>query len=182
MAVWIDLRGTTRNSLRIGKNKFNIDANNATSLRQLNLGNADISFNSPTTGQVLQYNGTSWVPATLSSGPSNVQLIQSTTISFNSSSPVTMFTLPANHIILECRVIIDTQFNGTPTLEVGISGNTDKYLEQVDVNLTDVAGSVYSAIKGNAPPVSNESIIATYSAGGATIGSARIIVLHGLPS
>lgn len=182
MAIWMDLKGTTRNSLQIGKNKFNIDAAAATALRQLVLGDANISFASPTSGQVLQYNGTSWVPASLSGGPTNVQLIESTTLSFGDSSPVAMFTLPAGHIILDARVIIDTQFDGAPTLEIGIAGNTNKYMAQADVDLTSVAGDVFSAVKGNAAPGSPESIIATYVAGGATVGSARLVVLHGLPA
>lgn len=107
--------------------------------------------------------------------------IDTTTLAFGSVSPVTMFTLPAGSIIDTVKVIIDTAFNGTPSLSIGISGTTSKYLSSTQVDLTESAGTSFEVNPNVAAPGSNESIIATYSAGGASAGSARLLVSYVSP-
>lgn len=62
MAVYLDLRGTSNQSFRIGINKFDLDASGATALRTITLGDADITFAAPSNGDVLAFNGTNWEP------------------------------------------------------------------------------------------------------------------------
>lgn len=146
---------------------------------------ADVTFTFPvddgTPNQVLQTDGsgnTSWVSA--GSTASSLKL-DTTTIAFGSTSPVAMFTTGASDIIDSIDVIIDTSFDGTPSLSVGITGTTSKYLSATQVDLGAVAKTTYTVHPGFTAQGA-ESLIATYSSGGATAGSARIIVKYATPA
>lgn len=103
-----------------------------------------------------------------------------TTLAFGSSSPLSLFTLPANAVIDKIRIVVDTAFNGTPSLSIGITGTTSKYVASTQVDLT-VARSyeVYPDLPASG---SSEALIATYAAGSASAGSARILVDYSIPS
>lgn len=107
--------------------------------------------------------------------------VETTTLAFNSSSPVTMFTLPANAVVDRIQVIIDTAFDGTPTMTVGKSGSATKYSGSTDVDLTSAAKTVWNVHAGEAPIGSTEALIITYTAGSATTGSARVEVHYSVP-
>lgn len=109
-------------------------------------------------------------------------VVDTTSIAFGSSSPVAMFTLPANAIVVDVTVVIDTAFNDAPSLSVGISGQTSKYLSSTQVDLTAAAGTSFSVSPNVAANGSTENLIATYAAGGATTGAARILVSYVIPS
>jgi hypothetical protein len=113
-------------------------------------------------------------------GTSDKQTVDTTTLGFGSSSPLSLFSLPANAVISSIRIIVDTAFNGTPSLSIGISGTASKYVASTQVDLT-VARSyeIYPDLPG---PGSTEALIATYAAGGASSGSARILVNYAIPS
>ena len=78
-------------------------------------------------------------------------------------------------------MIVDTAFNGTPTLSVGVSGTTSKYMASTQVDLTQAATTMMS-VTPNLPAQGVETIIATYAAGGASVGAARMIVIFATPS
>jgi hypothetical protein len=103
-----------------------------------------------------------------------------TTLAFGSSSPLSLFTLPANAVIDKIRIVVDTAFNGTPSLSIGITGTTSKYVASTQVDLT-VARS-YEIYPDLAASGSSEALIATYAAGGASSGTARILVDYAIPS
>jgi hypothetical protein len=105
-----------------------------------------------------------------------------TTLAFDSTSPVAMFTLPANAVIEKIQVIIDTAFDGAPTASVGISGTVSKYLASTDIDLTQAATTVFEIHPGVTAPGGTEALIITYAAGGATAGSARFLVFYAIPS
>ena len=106
-----------------------------------------------------------------------------TSIAFGSTSPVTLFTLPANAVVEDVRVVVDTAFNGTPSISIGIAGTTSKYMASNQVDLKDVVSAkVYEVYPGIAASGSAESLIATYSAGSATVGAARIEVDFVIPT
>ncbi|MEO5348889.1 MAG: hypothetical protein H7836_04510 [Magnetococcus sp. YQC-3] len=138
-----------------------------------------------TNGYVLQTDGAgnlSWVAQ--SSPPSVTQKItvDTTTLAFNTSSPLALFTLPANAVVHKVKVIIDTAFDGAPTLDIGISGNTSKYGAAAAFDLTSGAGDRWESNPNQAPVGTTEALIATYAAGGATVGSARIEVDYSIPA
>lgn len=134
-----------------------------------------------TPGQVLQTDGNgvlTWVSA----GATGLALkMDTTSLAFGSSSPVAMMTTGAADIIDHIDVIIDTAFNGTPSASVGISGSTSKYFAATDLDLTAPAGTVFTVHPG-LDAAGAESLIITYSAGGASAGAARFIVFYGTPA
>lgn len=134
-----------------------------------------------TPSQVLSTDGSgvlSWVSA--GSTAPNIA-VDTTNLAFNSGTTVTLFSTPANAIINKVQVVIDTAFNGTPTVTVGISGTTAKYMGSGQNNLNGTAGDIYESNPGLAA-TAGEALIATYSAGGASAGAARILVWYEVPS
>lgn len=133
-----------------------------------------------TAGQVLQTDGsgnTSWVSA--GSTASSLK-VDTTTLAFGSTSPVAMFSTGGSDVIFRVAVIVDTSFNGTPSLSIGISGATSKYMASTDIDLTAAAGTEFEVHPG-LPAAGVEALIATYSADGASAGSARILVDFATP-
>lgn len=132
-------------------------------------------------GQVLQTDGSGNLTFVSAGSTASSEKIDTTALAFGASSPVAMFSTGAGDIISMIEVIIDTPFNGTPSLSVGITGTTSKYLSATDVDLTAAAGTVFRVHPGlDAAGV--EALIATYAAGGASAGAARINVHYATPS
>lgn len=135
--------------------------------------------NAGSPNQVLQTDGsgnTTWVDA--ASGATDVT--DTTSFAFGDGATISMFTLPANAIILSMVVIVDTAFDGTPSASIGIAGNTSKYMGAGDMNLGIAAGWW---VEPNLPAdASSEALQISYSAGGATTGAARVIVNYSIPS
>jgi hypothetical protein len=133
-------------------------------------------------GQVPQTDGNgvlSWL--TVDAG-SNKTIVDTTSIAFGTTSPLSLFTLPVNAVVMFVKVIIDTAFNGTPSLSVGISGTTSKYSGTTDVDLTAAAETVFEISPGLASVGTTEALIATYAAGSASAGAARILIEYVIPS
>lgn len=118
---------------------------------------------------------------TMAAGTDKV-VVDTTSLDFGSASPVTMFTLPANAVVLGVRVIVDTAFNGTPTLSIGITGTLAKYFPSTAIDLKAAATTVFEYEAGLPASGSSENLIATYSAGSASAGAARILVSYVIPS
>lgn len=109
-------------------------------------------------------------------------VVDTTTLSFGSTSPLALFTKPANNLVEKVQIIIDTPFNGTPSVSIGITGTASKYMGSTQVDLTAAAGTVFEVVPGLPAAGGSEALIATYSAGGASDGSARILVTYCEPS
>lgn len=121
----------------------------------------------------------SW--STVAAGTDKV-VTDTTSLAFGTASPLTMFTLPANAVVQAVTVVIDTAFNGTPTLSVGIAGTLSKYLGSTQVDLTAGAAVTFEVEPGLTSVTTTEAIIATYAAGGATVGAGRVLVNYCIPS
>lgn len=121
----------------------------------------------------------SWAP--IAAG-NDKTITDTTTLAFGSVSPLTMFSLPANAVVQDVTVVIDTAFNGAPSLSVGIAGSVSKYLGATQVDLTQVATTTFELQPGLAAVGVAEALIATYAAGGASAGSARLLVSYSIPS
>lgn len=131
--------------------------------------------------QVLSTDGAgvlSWVSA---SSTASADKLDSTSLAFGTGSPLTMFTTGAGDIINEVEVVIDTSFNGTPSLSIGIAGTVSKYMSATEVDLTQPAGTSFK-VHPSLPAGGVENLIATYSAGGASAGAARILVHYATPT
>lgn len=113
-------------------------------------------------------------------GSSDKMTVDTTSLAFGTSSPLTLFTTPTNAVIHKIQVIIDTPFNGTATVTVGIAGTTSKYMGASQNVLQGTAEDIYETNPGKA--AASESLIATYAAGGASAGAARILVYYSVPA
>lgn len=107
--------------------------------------------------------------------------VDSTALAFGDTSPITMFTTGAADLVLLIMVVIDTAFDGTPSLSIGVSGTTSKYLGTTDIDLTQPATTSF-IIHPNLAAQGAEALIATYVAGSATVGTARILTHFVTPS
>jgi hypothetical protein len=173
---------------------FNFDASGAGadrvySLTRPNTGmSANVEFRLPPTagspGYSLTTDGagvTSWTDVSGGGGAANGLLVDTTTLAFGDTSPVTMFTLAAGSVVHRIEIIIDTAFNGTsPTVSIGIAGTTSKYMAATEVNLKAAAGTIFEVNPGLAAAA--DALIATYVASSSSAGSARILVFYSIPS
>ncbi len=118
---------------------------------------------------------------TIAAGTDKV-VVDTTSLAFGTTSPLAMFTRPANAVVLLQQIVIDTAFDGTPSVSIGISGTTSKYMSSTAVDLTAAAGTVFEVNPGLPAVGSTEAMIATYSAGSASAGAARILTHYVIPS
>jgi hypothetical protein len=132
--------------------------------------------------QVLSTDGSgvlSWVSA---GSTSACLTVDTTSLAFNSSDTLSLFTLPANAVVHQVEVVIDTPWDTAATVTVGISGNTAKYMAATANNLQGTAKDRYRSNPGEAASGSTEALIATYSAASSTVGTARILVTYSVPA
>ena len=104
-----------------------------------------------------------------------------TTVAFDGGSPVAALTLPANSIVHQVEVVIDTPYNGlAPTLSVGVAGTVSKFMGTTEVNLKGTAKDRYATHPGEAAGA--DEIIVTLVPSTADTGSVRVLVFHSVPS
>lgn len=109
--------------------------------------------------------------------------VDTTTLAFDDSSPVTMFELPDGAVIDRIQVIIDTPFDGAaPTMSVGVSGTASKYMTATENDLTAAAGTVFETHPGLDDQGAAEDLIITYAADSSAAGSARVLVYYSIPT
>lgn len=134
--------------------------------------------------QVLQTDGsgtTSWVNAGSTSACVSTHM---ETIAFGATSPVTLFTLPADAVVHEISVIVDVAFTGGTgsQVAVGVSGTTSKFAGAGQSNLGVVGLYKIDGCEAVATSGTTQALIATYSANSATAGSARVITKYSVPA
>lgn len=105
-----------------------------------------------------------------------------TTIGFGSAATVSAFTLPAGNIVDYVDLVVDQAFDGAPSLSLGIAGQASKYLSATDADLTQAAGTMFRIHPGKPAAGGDEALQISFAAGGATAGSARVIVHYALPA
>ena len=144
--------------------------------------------NAPSTGQAMTVLSQSAGVITLqwssvAAGPQLVN-VDTTSLAFGTTSPVAMYTAPANAVEYLFQVIIDTPFSGGTgaTMSVGIAGTTSKYVSTGQVDLTAAAGTIFEIAPGVAASGSSENVILTYVANSATAGAARVLGYYSVPS
>jgi hypothetical protein len=104
-----------------------------------------------------------------------------TTLAVGDASPKAMFNLPANNVLFKQQVVIDSPFDGAPSVSIGTADTPSKYMGATQIDLTAAAGTIFEVDPGLAAPDALEALIATYAAGGATMGSARLLSFYGEP-
>lgn len=146
----------------------------------------DLNFVLPpdygTAGYALVTDGAGNLTFASSSAATNLEATDTTDLAFDSTNTVAMFQLPANAVVRLVVVIIDEAFDGTPSLSIGVTGELSRYLGSTQVDLTAAATTIFEVDPGTGAEVTAQDLIATYSAGGATEGAARILVSYVIPS
>jgi hypothetical protein len=134
-------------------------------------------------GQVLQTDGSGVLTWASAAATTDLVHVNSTSVAFNTGSPVSLFTLPANAVVHNVEVIIDTPFvNGTPTISVGVAGTVSKYLGTTDVNLKGTAKDRYMTHPGEAAVGGTEALIATLVPDTCDAGAVRVLVYYSTPA
>ena len=134
-----------------------------------------------TADQVLKTDGSGALAWVAAGNTALAEKVDTTTLAFGTSSPLTLFTDGAADVLNAVRITIDTAFDGTPSVSIGIAGTTSKYMAATEVDLTAAAGTVFEVHPGKAAQGA-EALIATYSAGSASAGSARIEIFYDTPA
>jgi hypothetical protein len=134
-----------------------------------------------TTGQVLATDGSGVLSWTSAGNTSLCVKADTTTLAFDSSSSVDLFSTGAADIIRTIQVIVDTSFNTVATVSIGITGTASKYAAATKIDLTAAAGSIFE-INPALAAQGVEALKATYSANSATAGSARILIDYVTPA
>ena len=133
-----------------------------------------------TANQVLQTDGTGVTTWASAASTASCDKVDTTSLAFGTASPLALFSTGAADIITKVQVVVDTAFTpGTPTVSIGVSGTTSKYMSTGDLDLT-VAGT-YEVHPGVAA-AGVEALIATYAASSASAGAARILVYFSTPA
>jgi hypothetical protein len=109
--------------------------------------------------------------------------VDTTTVGYGDSSPKSLFTLPANAVVHQVEVVVDTAWDGTaPNMSIGVAGTTSKYMATTDNNLKGTAKDRYIANPGEQASVGTEALIATFVPDGSTAGSCRVHVYYSTPA
>jgi len=94
----------------------------------------------------------------------------------DTGSPVAIGTPAANSVITKVIVRVNTAFDGTaPTLDIGVAGTVDKYMDQTEIDLTATGTYVVDLYEAD---VAGTAIIGTYAADSSTAGDADILVKY----
>ena len=94
---------------------------------------------------------------------------------FGTSSPLAIGTPSATSVVSRVIVKVNTPFDGTaPLLDIGVSGTTDLYMDQTEIDLTVAGTYIVDLYAANA----SVAIIGTYAADSSTAGDADILVKY----
>ena len=145
---------------------------------------ADIALvlpvNNGTPGQVFSTDGNGVLSWSSAASTSLCDKVVVTNLAFGATSPVAMFSTGVADVINKIEVIVDTAFNGTdPTLSIGVTSMTSKYLGSTDVDLKTTG--IYEVHPGLVAG-GIEALIASYASASSTTGAARIQVYYASPA
>lgn len=135
-----------------------------------------------TAGFALVTDGAGNLSFASSAAATNLEATDTTDLEFDSIGTVSMFQLPANAVVRKVAIVIDEPFDGAPSVSVGVSGELSRYMGSTQVDLKAAAGTTFEVDPATAAVGTPQDLIATYSAGGATAGAARILVSYVIPS
>lgn len=136
--------------------------------------------NAGSPSQVLSTDGSGILTFVTAGSTASSEKTDTTALAFGTASPLSLFSTAAADVLFRVSVAVDTPFNGTPALSIGITGTTSKYMATSDVDLLAAAGTVFQVHPG-LPAAGVEALIATYVAGGASAGAARILITRASP-
>jgi hypothetical protein len=135
--------------------------------------------NDGTINQVLQTDGAGNL--TFVSASTNSVGVIEVTIAFGSSVTTALWTPPANALIENVTVVVDTAFNATgAVLSVGEIGSVSKFMTTAENDLS--VPYTFDKDCMVTDPASPAAAIVTFTPGTAgTVGSARVVVSYSVP-
>ena len=140
----------------------------------------DLPLDDGSPNQVLSTDGAgllSWISAATTA---ELWHVDTTSVAFGSAATITMFTLPVNSVVDRVSVIVDTAFDGTPTLSVGVNGGSaSKYVGSGDNKMT--VADRYDVPNQQAAVGGTEALEIYYVAGGASVGAGRVLITYATP-
>lgn len=113
----------------------------------------------------------------------NAMKSQEEVITPASGGSTSVFIPPQGAIIHRVMVSVETAFDGAPTIEIGVTGQTARYMQSTQ-NELDVINQVWEnqpMYKDNDATPANREVLITFAAGGATVGAARVVVTYSNP-
>lgn len=133
------------------------------------------------TGQALVTDGSGKLSFETVATGSNAVKAETETVTYNASSPVSVFTPPANAHIMQVIVDVEETFDASGAqLSVGVSGETTRYMGATDNDLALAA--VYEVSPNYEEDGTPEEVIITFTPGsGGTQGSALVKVIYANP-
>jgi hypothetical protein len=136
----------------------------------------------PVNGYVLSTDGSGALSWVAPASTSNSATADSTTVLFTDSSPVSLFTLPANALIDRIQIIIDTPFDDAATITVQGVTSSRNYALAGESDLQGAARDVFQVHPGFTPDVASDVLQATLTPGSSTQGECRVVVYYVIPS
>lgn len=131
--------------------------------------------------QVLQTDGNGVLSWASAGTTSHLMATDTTSLAFGSGTVVSAFTLPANAVVNLVVIIVDTAFNGTPSLSVGLNGGSaSAFVASTDLDLK--VADRYEIPVQVAPVGTTGAVELYYTAGGASAGAARVIFHYSIPA
>jgi hypothetical protein len=142
---------------------------------------ADITIQGGNVGDVLTTDGTgnlSWARAPVLSSLTNNRQVS---MAYNSLAVVELVTLPVGSLVELVSIYVDSAYNGTPSISVGVTGSPEKYFQQSAIDLT-VSDRWDASYRGMNVGVGGETVNIYYNNGGqATLGSLRVVIRYSVP-
>jgi len=110
-------------------------------------------------------------------GTTACEQVLAVSLAFNSAAAVnSVFALVDNAYITKVQVVVGTAFNGTaPTVSVGYTGQTTKFMTTVQNNLK-VAGTYTREQFSQQNSGASQTLLLTYAADGSSAGAATVVV------
>jgi len=99
------------------------------------------------------------------------------TVNYNSASPITIATLPANSILLKAITVCNTAFDGSGAkVEIGITGAVDSIIDSADLTADAITATANDFAKVY---TSSTNVIATLTPGSsASAGSLDVYLVY----
>lgn len=135
----------------------------------------------PTNGYFLTTDGSgnlSWAAVSSPSVTEKVSVDSTPFVFGDFGADLTMFNLPANAVVHDVQVIVDTAFDAG-TIQIGITGNVNKYMTSGQNDLSEASRFVSSP--NNIPVGVVEAIKGTFT-GTPTVGAGRVLVFYSIPA
>lgn len=136
----------------------------------------------PVNGYVLSTDGSGGLSWVAPASTANASSADSTSFVFTDSSPISLFTLPANAIIDKIQIIIDTQFDDAATITVQGVTSSRTYALAAESDLQGSARDVFEIHPGYEATVASDVLQATLTPGSSTAGAGRVVVYYVIPT